>query len=96
MDAGALVQPLQSSSWASPRFHAASDAAAIPAHLVANPTDLALIPAGLVVPTIKALPVDGADLFGNAEARAAPWPFTERVAGPPEGRTPVNRGIRTS
>jgi poly-gamma-glutamate capsule biosynthesis protein CapA/YwtB (metallophosphatase superfamily) len=60
------------------------DAAAIPAHLVANPADVALIPAGLVVPTIKALPVDGADLFGDAEARGRPWPFTMPMAGPPD------------
>ncbi len=59
------------------------DAADIATHLAANPTDLALLPAGLVVPTIKVLPVDGADLFGNAEARAKPWPFTVPVGGPP-------------
>ncbi|MGH2385996.1 MAG: hypothetical protein ACRDGB_13245, partial [Candidatus Limnocylindria bacterium] len=53
----------------------------IVAHLVDNPADLALLPAGLVVPTIKVLPVDGADLFGNAEARAVPYPFTTTIEG---------------
>ena len=50
-------------------------------HLVANPEDLALLPAGLVVPTIKVLPVDGADLFGNADARALASPFSVTVTG---------------
>jgi len=53
--------------------------------LAANPSDLALLPAGLVVPTIKVLPVDGADLFGDADARALPYPFTATIQGPPEG-----------
>jgi poly-gamma-glutamate capsule biosynthesis protein CapA/YwtB (metallophosphatase superfamily) len=52
-------------------------------HLGANPTDLAFLPAGMVVPTVKVLPVDGADPFGNAEARSVPYPFTTRVS--PEG-----------
>ncbi|MDQ2674639.1 MAG: CapA family protein [Chloroflexota bacterium] len=46
------------------------------AHIEANPTDLALLPAGLVVPTVKVLPVDGADLFGGPAARAEPYPFS--------------------
>ncbi len=50
--------------------------AEIVAHIEANPTDLALLPAGLVVPTIKVLPVDGADVFGGPEARSRPYPFT--------------------
>ncbi len=50
-------------------------------HLVANPDDIAFLPAGLVVPTIKVLPVDGADLFGNAEARGLPYPFSVTVLG---------------
>ena len=48
-------------------------------HLVANPTDIAFLPAGLVVPTVKVLPVDGADVFGDADARAQPYPYTETV-----------------
>ena len=50
-------------------------------HLMDNPEDLALLPAGLVVPTIKVVPVDGADLFGNAEARGLPYPFSVTVFG---------------
>jgi len=61
------------------------DAAEIVPHLVANPAELALLPAGLVVPTVRVLPVDGADLFGNADARAMPYPFTTTIQGPPEG-----------
>jgi len=49
------------------------------AHLQANPTDLAFLPAGLVVPMVKVLPVDGADPFGTAQARAKPYPYTTTV-----------------
>jgi hypothetical protein len=59
------------------------DAGAIIDHLGSNPTDLAFLPAGLVVPTVKVLPVEGADVFGDAAARAAPYPYTARVS--PEG-----------
>jgi poly-gamma-glutamate capsule biosynthesis protein CapA/YwtB (metallophosphatase superfamily) len=48
-------------------------------HLLANPTDLAWLPAGLVVPTIKILPVDGADVFGNTEARSGAYPYSVSV-----------------
>lgn len=56
------------------------DADEVVDHLLASPSDLAFLPAGLVVPTVKVLPVDGADVFGNAEARAAPYPYTAVVA----------------
>ena len=61
------------------------DAAEIPAFIVENPAELALLPAGLVVPTIKVLPVDGADVFGGPVARERPYPFSARIQGPPEG-----------
>ena len=51
----------------------------IPAHIEANPTELGLLPAGLVIPTIKVLPVDGADLFGGPEARSLPYPFSAQM-----------------
>ena len=70
-------------------------AADIAEHLRATPTDLALLPAGLVDPTIKALPVDGADLFGNAEARGAPWPYLAEVQGPPDAWTFDVAEVRT-
>ena len=70
-------------------------AADIAAHVVANPGELALLPAGLVVPTVKVLPVDGADLFGNAEARALPYPITGRVMGPPDGWAHDPAEVRT-
>ena len=57
------------------------NAADIVAHLEANPSDIGLLPAGLVVPTVKVLPVDGADLFGDAEARGMPYPFSVTVFG---------------
>jgi poly-gamma-glutamate capsule biosynthesis protein CapA/YwtB (metallophosphatase superfamily) len=52
--------------------------------LVANPAELAMLPAGLVDPTIKVLPVDGADLFGGPAARSMPYPFTATVGLSPE------------
>jgi poly-gamma-glutamate capsule biosynthesis protein CapA/YwtB (metallophosphatase superfamily) len=50
-------------------------------HLEANPSEIALLPAGLVVPIVKVLPVDGADLFGDAEARGLPYPYSVTVFG---------------
>ena len=67
----------------------------IAAHVEADPTALAMLPAGLVVPTVKVLPVDGADLFGGPAAREAPYPLTAAVAGPPEGWAYDPDDIRT-
>ena len=67
----------------------------IASHLVDQPGALALLPAGLVVPTIKVLPVDGADLFGDVEARTLSYPFTTTVKGPPEGWAHDPGEIRT-
>lgn len=53
--------------------------AEIGAFVAANPAELALLPWSLVTPLVKVLPVDGADLFGSAEARAKPYPFTATV-----------------
>jgi poly-gamma-glutamate capsule biosynthesis protein CapA/YwtB (metallophosphatase superfamily) len=55
------------------------DAGQVVDHLLANPTDLAWLPAGLVDPTVKVLPVDGADLFGNSEAREKRYPYSVTV-----------------
>ena len=71
------------------------DAVAIVAHLEANPSELALLPAGLVTPTVKVLPVDGADLFGNSVARGLPYPFTATIPGPPEGWAHDPAEVRT-
>jgi len=49
-------------------------------HLKLNPADLAFLPWSLVTPEVKALPVDGADLFGSAEARAQPYPYAVTVS----------------
>ena len=54
--------------------------AEITAHLQANPLDLAFMPAGLVNPLVKVLPVDGADLFGTDAARTKPYPYTTMVS----------------
>ncbi len=54
-------------------------AAEIPTHLRGNPADLAMLPWHLVGPEIKVLPVDGADLFGSAEARSTTYPYTVTV-----------------
>jgi poly-gamma-glutamate capsule biosynthesis protein CapA/YwtB (metallophosphatase superfamily) len=53
-------------------------------HLQDNPSDLALLPAGLVRPQVKVLPVDGADLFGGPAARQLAYPLTASVQGPPD------------
>jgi poly-gamma-glutamate capsule biosynthesis protein CapA/YwtB (metallophosphatase superfamily) len=55
-------------------------AAEVIPHLKANPLDLAFLPWSLVTPDVKVLPVDGADLFGSAEARAMAYPYTATVA----------------
>ncbi|HYK95637.1 MAG TPA: CapA family protein [Candidatus Dormibacteraeota bacterium] len=39
-----------------------------------TPTAMALLPAGLVDPRVKVLPVDGADLFGDTVVRTKPYP----------------------
>jgi len=50
--------------------------------VAAAPASLALLPAGLVEPKVKVLPVDGADLFGSAEARTKPYPLMFHVTAP--------------
>ena len=75
MDADTFIQLCELSTAINP-VPRCLDAHEVADHLLANPTDLAFLPAGLVVPTIKVLPVDGADLFGNAEARSAPHPYS--------------------
>jgi poly-gamma-glutamate capsule biosynthesis protein CapA/YwtB (metallophosphatase superfamily) len=79
-DADTLIQPCELFTAVAnvPRCLAADE---IVPHLLASPDDLALLPAGMVVPTIKVLPVDGADLFGNAEARAMSYPLMTTVTG---------------
>lgn len=42
---------------------------------------LALLPPSLVTPDVKVLPVDGADLFGGPDARAADYPITGTAVG---------------
>jgi poly-gamma-glutamate capsule biosynthesis protein CapA/YwtB (metallophosphatase superfamily) len=61
------------------------------------PGRLGLLPPDHVVPTVKVLPVDGADLFGNANARAADYPITGTMVGaephdPEEIRTLMSLG----
>jgi poly-gamma-glutamate capsule biosynthesis protein CapA/YwtB (metallophosphatase superfamily) len=84
MDADTIIQACELFTAVNPvpRCLPADD---IAAHLLDTPADLALLPAGLVVPTIKVLPVDGADLFGNANARGQPYPFATTIQGPPDG-----------
>ena len=64
-------------------------------YLQANPTELALLPAGLVDPTVKVLPVDGADLFGGPAARAADYPVVFPAQAPPEAWLLDPADIRT-
>ena len=65
--------------------------------LTDDPTLLALLPPSLVLPTVKVLPVEGADLFGGAAARDLPYPITGRAVGvepydPDEIRTLMSLG----
>ena len=65
--------------------------------LTEDPTRLALLPPSLVLPTVKVLPVEGADLFGGAAARAMPYPISGRALGvepydPDEIRTLMSLG----
>ncbi len=50
--------------------------------VAAAPNRLALLPAGLVEPKVKVLPVDGGDLFGSAEARKKAYPLVFHVTAP--------------
>jgi poly-gamma-glutamate capsule biosynthesis protein CapA/YwtB (metallophosphatase superfamily) len=78
VDADRIIHPCELNPAANPGPRCLPGAEIV-AHLEANPTDVALLPAGLVVPTIKVLPVDGADLFGGREARSLPYPFFAEV-----------------
>ena len=49
--------------------------------ITADPLRIGLLPPALVVPTVKVLPVDGADLFGGRAARDQPYPITGRIVG---------------
>lgn len=77
-EAGTLIEPCELRTAAKP-LPSCLPAVEITPHLVTNPTGLALLPWGLVAPAVKVLPVDGADLFGSAEARAKPYPFIAAV-----------------
>ncbi len=70
-------------------------AAEIVAHLQVNPDALALLPAGLVEPTVKVLPIDGADLFGGPEARDADYPLVLEIQDPPDEWLHDAAAIRT-
>lgn len=55
----------------------------IVAAITAEPALIGMLPAGLVEPAVKVLPVDGADLFGSAPARDAEYPVVVEAAGMP-------------
>lgn len=67
----------------------------IVARIEDNPGDIAALPAGLVGPTVKVLPIDGADLFGGAEARSAFYPLTFTIQTPPDAWLHDPAEIRT-
>ncbi|MGO9205475.1 MAG: CapA family protein [Candidatus Limnocylindrales bacterium] len=48
---------------------------AIPAHLPAPSTSIALLPPGLVTPAMRVVPIGSADLFGETPARTARYPL---------------------
>jgi poly-gamma-glutamate capsule biosynthesis protein CapA/YwtB (metallophosphatase superfamily) len=78
MEADTIIQPCELFTAVNP-VPRCLPAPEIATHLSANPLDLAMLPAGLVQPATKVLPVDGADLFGGAEARSLPYPFHTTV-----------------
>ena len=49
-------------------------------HLDANPEAIGFLPWHFVTPAVKVLPVDGADLFGSADARSEEYPYTITVS----------------
>ncbi len=55
--------------------------------VASDPGRIALLPPGLVEPAVKVLPVDGADLFGSADARAAAYPLVATATGLPAEAT---------
>lgn len=64
--------------------------------VAAAPDTLAMLPASLVEPKVKVLPVDGADPFGNAAARSAPYPYVATLDALPDGWQPWDgSGVRT-
>jgi poly-gamma-glutamate capsule biosynthesis protein CapA/YwtB (metallophosphatase superfamily) len=77
-DAGTVVHPCEAVESQQPAPRCLPAAEIIP-HLKANPLDLAFLPWGLVTPEVKVLPVDGADLFGSAEARTMAYPYSVTV-----------------
>lgn len=56
-------------------------AAEVVARVIGDPTALALLPPSRVNPTVKVLPVDGADLFGGPAARDMAYPINGRALG---------------
>ena len=83
IDGGTILQPCEFFTAVNP-VPPCQPASDLVAHLAANPEALALLPPGLVEPTVKVLPVDGADLFGNIEARSMPYPLLATIQGPPD------------
>jgi poly-gamma-glutamate capsule biosynthesis protein CapA/YwtB (metallophosphatase superfamily) len=70
---------------------------AILRRLAAEPETLALLPPSRVNPSVKVLPVDGADIFGGPAAREADYPIMGRAIGaepydPTEIRTLMSLG----
>ncbi len=60
---------------------------AVAAAVRASGGGIGLLPVGLVEPVVKALEVDGADLFGAASARALPYPVIATAPGYEAGWT---------
>ncbi len=83
MDSDSIVRPCELPRTPHPTA-VCQPADEIVAHIQENPDSVALLPAGLVEPTVKVLPVDGADLFGGPGARAAFYPFEMALPAPPE------------
>lgn len=68
----------------------------IKARLEKQPKSIALLFVGDVEPKTKVLPVDGADLFGNPDARAEKYPVTGSGVGLPEDEVGYDESKITS
>ena len=79
-----ILVPCEVTAFLDRALHAGRDcltATEIVERLAQRPQGLALLPPSLVTPTVKVLPVDGADLFGGPAARGMDYPLIGRAIG---------------
>jgi hypothetical protein len=80
--AGDILVPCEVTAYLERSLEEGRDCAAaseIVERLTSEVTVIALLPPAFVVPEVKVLPVDGADLFGGPEIRALEYPISGRA-----------------